>query len=142
MTAGSDATFTVTRTGGDLTSALAWDFSYFVTPAGGNAGAAAKVYRTVTAFAIGSMTATGTLNGSGLLVAGGVGAGDTITVTLEASTDGSYTIPDSGDGLTRSYTYVTPPLPGPQPVADQPTPNTGVTGRAYRQAPDAVLHQS
>ena len=133
VTAGSDATFTVTRTGGDLTSELEWDFSYFVTPAGGNAGAAAKVYRTVTAFAIGSMTATGTLNGSGLSVAGGVGAGDTITVTLEASTDGSYTIPDSGDGLTRSVVWTAPVTPGPKAVDPPPTPDTATYGTAYRQ---------
>ena len=78
------------------------------------------------------MTATGTLNGSGLSVAGGVGAGDTITVTLEASTDGSYTIPDSGDGLTRSVVWTAPVTPGPKAVDPPPTPGTATYGTAYR----------
>ena len=143
VTTGNDVVFTVTRTGGDLTSPLEWDFSYVATTSGGTASSATTQYRSdPPAFAANVATAMGTVNGGSLSVAGGYGVGTTIAVTLlppdHAVTNGngdlvpgSYTVPDSGDGLTRSIVWTAAVLPGPQPVADQPTPKTGVTGRPY-----------
>ena len=143
---GSDATFTVTRTGGDLTSTLEWDFSIDIT----NAGASApKTTDSVTlrdappAFAANSATATGQISASGLGINGDGGAGQIITVRLLAPdhaigapanrarlVTGSYTIPVSGDGLERDYTYVTPAAKGPQPIVDS-TITPAVQGRNY-----------
>ena len=112
----ANVVFTVTRTGSTALE-LIWDFNYVVTPASGTPGAAATTHRTVMSFAKGSATATGTLVGTGLTGAG-FGAGATFAVTLLASdasalqgvVDGSYTVPGSGDGLTRSIVWTAAPV--------------------------------
>ena len=140
---GSDGTFTVTRSG-DVDAALEWDFAITLLDAGASMPSPGDTNSLTlrdlpVAFAAGSATATGRIAAGGLTINGDGGAGQRITVTLlppdhGAGTHasklvaGSYTVPGSGDGLTRSYTYV---APGPQPVDPVPTPRAAVQGSAY-----------